>query len=116
VTLIQVGYFSNLAALLDTPGDAFSSLNGKELVKAKVKFLSVMAGAFKSIGNNNHYLEYNVTDNPLRRDLLVRPIRPVDGIVTVPTGPGLGIELNEDTVARYTVAVEPPAQVISARP
>ena len=50
------------------------------------------------------YLEYNVTDNPLRRDLLVHPIRPVDGIVTVPTGPGLGIELNEDTVARYTVA------------
>jgi L-alanine-DL-glutamate epimerase-like enolase superfamily enzyme len=49
------------------------------------------------------YLEYNVTDNPLRRDLLVHPIRPVDGIVTVPTGPGLGIELNEDTVARYTV-------------
>jgi D-galactarolactone cycloisomerase len=49
------------------------------------------------------YLEYNVTENPLRRDLLVHPIRPVDGIVTVPTGPGLGIELNEDTVARYTV-------------
>jgi L-alanine-DL-glutamate epimerase-like enolase superfamily enzyme len=49
------------------------------------------------------YLEYNVTDNPLRRDLLVHAIRPVDGIVTVPTGPGLGIELNEDTVARYTV-------------
>ena len=47
------------------------------------------------------YLEYNVTDNPLRRDLLVHPIRPVEGIVTVPTGPGLGIELNEDTVARY---------------
>jgi hypothetical protein len=70
VTLIQVGYFSNLAALLDTPGDAFSSLNGKELVKAKVKFLSVMAGAFKSIGNNNHYLEYNVTqDLPSARKL-----------------------------------------------
>jgi purine nucleosidase len=63
VTLVQVGYFSNLAALLDTPGDAFSSLNGKELVKAKVKFLSVMAGAFQAIGNNNHYLEYNVTQD-----------------------------------------------------
>jgi L-rhamnonate dehydratase len=50
------------------------------------------------------YLEYNVTDNPLRKDLLVRPIRPRDGIVEVPTGPGLGIELNEDTVQRYRVA------------
>ena len=47
------------------------------------------------------YLEYNATDNPLRTDLLVDPIRPVDGIVTVPEKPGLGIELNQDTIDRY---------------
>ncbi|GAB4176604.1 MAG: mandelate racemase/muconate lactonizing enzyme family protein [Thalassobaculales bacterium] len=47
------------------------------------------------------YLEYNVTDNPLRTDLLVNPIRPVDGVVAVPDGPGLGIELNPDTLAKY---------------
>jgi L-alanine-DL-glutamate epimerase-like enolase superfamily enzyme len=49
------------------------------------------------------YLEYNVTANPLRRDLLTRPIRPQNGIVAVPTGPGLGIEINEETVRRYRV-------------
>jgi L-rhamnonate dehydratase len=49
------------------------------------------------------YLEYNVTDNPLRRDLLTHPIRPRDGVVAVPTGPGLGIEINEDTVQRYRI-------------
>jgi hypothetical protein len=70
VTLVQVGYFSNLAALLDTPGDGFSPLSGKDLVKAKVKFLSVMAGAFKTIEGNSHYLEYNVTqDIPAARKL-----------------------------------------------
>jgi hypothetical protein len=63
VVLIQVGYFSNLAALLDTPGDQISPLNGADLAKAKVKLLSVMAGAFKSIGENRHYLEYNVTQD-----------------------------------------------------
>ncbi|MCP5150434.1 MAG: mandelate racemase/muconate lactonizing enzyme family protein [Ectothiorhodospiraceae bacterium] len=47
------------------------------------------------------YLEYNVTDNPLRTELLVAPIRPRDGILHVPEGPGLGIELDEDTIARY---------------
>jgi len=47
------------------------------------------------------YLEYNATANPLRTDLLVEPIRPVAGVVSVPDGPGLGIELNEDTIARY---------------
>ena len=47
------------------------------------------------------YLEMNVTDNPLRTDLLVDPIRPVNGIARVPDKPGLGIELNEATLARY---------------
>jgi purine nucleosidase len=70
VTLVQVGYFSNLAALLDTTGDQFSPLNGGDLVKAKVKVLSVMAGAFQAIGANRHYLEYNVTqDLPASRKL-----------------------------------------------
>jgi purine nucleosidase len=63
VTLVQVGYFSNLAALLDTAGDQFSAQNGTDLIKAKVKLLSVMAGAFRAIGENQHYLEYNVTQD-----------------------------------------------------
>jgi L-alanine-DL-glutamate epimerase-like enolase superfamily enzyme len=33
----------------------------------------------------------------------VDPIRPIDGVVAVPKGPGLGIELNEDVVRRYEV-------------
>ncbi len=70
VVLVQVGYFSNLAALLDTPGDHWSPLNGRDLVRTKVKFLSVMAGSFKAIGNNQHFLEYNVTqDLPSARRL-----------------------------------------------
>ena len=70
VTLIQVGYFSNLAALLDTQPDRFSTLNGPDLVRAKVKLLSVMAGAFQPIDRNPHYLEYNVTqDLPAARKL-----------------------------------------------
>ncbi|HWI57320.1 MAG TPA: nucleoside hydrolase [Bacillota bacterium] len=60
VVLVQVGYFSNLAALLETPGDSFSPLTGRELVQQKVKFLSVMAGSFQTIGQDKHYREYNV--------------------------------------------------------
>jgi L-alanine-DL-glutamate epimerase-like enolase superfamily enzyme len=47
------------------------------------------------------YLEYNATANPLRTDLLAEPIRPVQGIVTVPEKPGLGIALREDTLSRF---------------
>jgi hypothetical protein len=60
VVMVQVGYFSNLAALLDTPADDASPLPGLALVRAKVKLLSVMAGSFQT---NGHFLEYNVTQN-----------------------------------------------------
>jgi len=63
VSIVQVGFSSNLATLLDTPADAASPLPGKELVKAKVKLLSIMAGAFATIDHNNRYLEYNVTND-----------------------------------------------------
>jgi inosine-uridine nucleoside N-ribohydrolase len=60
VVMVQVGYFSNFAALLDTPADQLSPLTGRELVKQKVKRLSVMAGAFQTIDDNNHFTEFNV--------------------------------------------------------
>ena len=60
VTLVQVGYFSNFAALLDTPADEISPLKGLELVRRKVKLLSVMAGAFQTIEDNNRFCEFNV--------------------------------------------------------
>jgi hypothetical protein len=60
VVLVQVGYFSNFAALLDTPADASSPLAGRELVKQKVRLLSVMAGSFQT---NRHDREYNVVQD-----------------------------------------------------
>lgn len=63
VVLAQVGFFSNLAGLLDTPGDAHSPLSGRDLVKQKVKLLSIMAGSFQTIEHNNRYLEYNVVND-----------------------------------------------------
>jgi L-rhamnonate dehydratase len=47
------------------------------------------------------YLELNATTNPLRTRLVTSPIRQVDGIVAIPNGPGLGIELDEGTIAKY---------------
>ncbi|RYD35367.1 MAG: nucleoside hydrolase [Verrucomicrobiaceae bacterium] len=71
VTLVQVGFFTNFARLLDTPGDGHSPLNGRDLIAAKVKLLSIMAGAFQTInGHDNHYIEYNVKyDIPAARKL-----------------------------------------------
>lgn len=54
VTIITVGFLTNLADLLRSTPDKYSALDGKALVKKKVKQLVCMAGAFPS-GN-----EFNV--------------------------------------------------------
>lgn len=48
VTIITVGFLTNLADLLRSQPDQYSSLNGKELIKQKVKQLVCMAGRFPS--------------------------------------------------------------------
>lgn len=48
ITIVTVGFLTNLANLLQSKADKFSSLNGKELVKQKVKQLVCMAGRFPS--------------------------------------------------------------------
>jgi inosine-uridine nucleoside N-ribohydrolase len=48
VTIVTVGFLTNLSNLLLTKADAYSSLEGKELVKRKVKQLVCMAGRFPS--------------------------------------------------------------------
>lgn len=54
VTIITVGFLTNLADLLQSPPDKYSKLNGKALVQQKVKQLVCMAGSFPA-GN-----EFNV--------------------------------------------------------
>lgn len=78
VVLVQVGFFSNLAGLLDTPADSHSPLTGKELIQKKVRLLSVMAGAFQTIQSNNHYCEYNVIkDIPAAQKLALQWPTPI---------------------------------------
>ncbi|MFD5921819.1 mandelate racemase/muconate lactonizing enzyme family protein [Kitasatospora sp. NPDC058201] len=48
--------------------------------------------------------EYNRLPNPIRENILVNPPKFTDGALVVPTGPGLGFELDEDTVDRYVIA------------
>ena len=54
VTIITVGFLTNLADLLQSAPDKYSTLSGRELVRKKVKQLVCMAGSFPA-GN-----EWNV--------------------------------------------------------
>ncbi|MCK0148229.1 nucleoside hydrolase [Arenibacter sp. F26102] len=48
VTIVTVGFLSNLKNLLQSKPDTFSPLNGKDLVEKKVKHWVAMAGKFPS--------------------------------------------------------------------
>jgi len=46
-------------------------------------------------------LECDRSPNPLREDLLETPLDPTGGTLDVPQGPGLGIDVDRDALARY---------------
>lgn len=56
VTIVSVGFSTNLIRLLETGPDQYSELDGKALVAKKVKRLITMAGCF----NDPNLHEYNV--------------------------------------------------------
>lgn len=69
VTVVAVGFSTNLARLLDTPADSLSPLDGRSLVARKVRLLSVMGGDFAE----KPIREYNiVNDIPAAQEVFSR--------------------------------------------
>ncbi len=58
VTIVSVGFFTNLAGLLDSKPDEYSSLTGTELIKKKVNKLVSMAARLDKDGKSGY--EFNV--------------------------------------------------------
>ncbi len=56
VTIISVGFSTNISRLLQSGPDQYSPLTGRELIARKVKLLSMMAGSF----GDKPIAEYNV--------------------------------------------------------
>ena len=49
-------------------------------------------------------LEYDVGENRLQNEIFVAPIRFADGWLDVPTGPGLGVTLDQAALRRFGAA------------
>jgi inosine-uridine nucleoside N-ribohydrolase len=62
VSIVSVGFSTNIARLLDSKPDGYSPLTGRELVKKKVKMLYLMAGNFNGKLQGG---EYNVIKDSL---------------------------------------------------
>ncbi|QCI98080.1 mandelate racemase/muconate lactonizing enzyme family protein [Agrobacterium larrymoorei] len=48
-------------------------------------------------------LEFDRTENPYRQAVLTSPLDHVDGVVQIPDGPGLGIEVNRAALEQYAL-------------
>lgn len=67
ITIISTGFFTNLAALLESPPDEWSPLNGRDLVAKKVKKLVSMAGGFPEGKEFNVYSDVKSSKMVLER-------------------------------------------------
>ncbi len=71
-------------------------------IAASLQLLAVLpAHTPPSLAVTEPTLEFDRTEHPIRQAILTTPIEPVGGIVRVPDGPGLGIEIDRDALARF---------------
>jgi D-galactarolactone cycloisomerase len=70
---------------------------------ASLQLIAALPVTHHSLYARAPVLEYDRSSHPFRRDLVTEPLNLVDGMVEVPTGPGLGIEIRRETIARYRV-------------
>ena len=71
---------------------------GAVLLAATLQLLSVMPEPTEVDGTYGGLLEWDVFENPMRTDLLAEPLEVRDGLVTIPPGPGLGVQVDESAV------------------
>jgi D-galactarolactone cycloisomerase len=74
-------------------------------IAASLQMLSVLPPAPLRHGAREPWLEFDQTHNPYRQAILKAPIMMERGAVRVPTGPGIGIEIDRDAVMRHAVEV-----------
>ena len=71
----------------------------------KVAESSIGAAALAHIGSVLGNLDWGVSpsNHYLSADIVREPLRPKEGVIAVPTNPGLGVDVLEDVIERYRV-------------
>ncbi|HAH47678.1 nucleoside hydrolase [Gimesia sp.] len=100
IVIIQVGLAANLADLVESKADGFSPLSGSELIRRKVKLVSVMAGAFEPIEGNTHFLEANVRNGIQSMQRFVRQWPLSTPVVWSGYEVGIAVRYPRESIAR----------------
>ena len=70
---------------------------------ASLQFIAAVPAAHHSVFAAEPILEYDRSSHPFREQLVSQPLQHVDGWVTVPNRPGLGVEVDRAILERYRV-------------
>jgi D-galactarolactone cycloisomerase len=71
---------------------------------ASLQVIAALPVTHHSLFAREPIFEYDRSSHPFRRELITQPIELSDGIVKIPDGPGLGIEVVAETLDRYRAA------------
>jgi len=70
-------------------------------IAAALQFMAAMVPSPMRVNPIEPILEFDRTENPFRQAVVKTPIEHVRGVVKIPDGPGLGIEINRDALAEF---------------
>jgi D-galactarolactone cycloisomerase len=70
-------------------------------IAAALQFMAAMIPSPVRVNPIEPILEFDRTENPFRQAIVKTPIEHVGGVVAIPDGPGLGIEINRDALAEF---------------
>lgn len=76
---------------------------GAVVLAATLQLLAALPHPAEVPDRDGPYLEYDLFENAMRTELATAPIEVHNGLVTIPDGPGLGIEVDDAFVARFDV-------------
>jgi D-galactarolactone cycloisomerase len=78
--------------------------SGAICIAATLQLLSLLPNATFGHTADQPLLEIDQIESPFREELIAQPFKPsADGQIAIPTGAGLGIEIDEGVVKRYQV-------------
>ena len=70
---------------------------------ASLQFIATLPAPHHSLFAKHPILEYDRSDHPFRQQLIKQPWSMVGGMIEIPDGPGLGIEVNMSKVEEYRI-------------
>lgn len=98
----EVLFIAEMAALHGVPTIPHC-WGGAVLIAATTHLLSLLPDPHWGLPTDTPLLELDQSENPWRTEIVQTPLEFKDGMMTAPTGPGLGIEVDEAVIQRYAV-------------